>query len=507
MKEKNVKEYLESLNKISKLFTEELEFKTVMYKALVLLSKETGMQRGMISIYRRDLQEIHADITYGIPDKNTAIFYRLGEGITGKVVETGRPIAIPHLDKEPLFLDRSGARQKLKRSELAFICVPITYGNDVVGALSVDRTAERADLKIEVKFLETVSNVLASRVYLRRIKDENIKLKEAVSRHSLKGPIVGNSDAMREIAYLISQVADSDSTVLVTGETGTGKGLIALDLHQRSPRKDMPFIKINCGAIPENLIEMELFGHEKGAFTGAVGKKTGKFEVASGGTIFLDEIGELPLASQVKLLRVLEDKKLERVGGTKTISVNVRVIAATNRNLEDEITAGNFRPDLYYRLNVFPIHVPPLRERGADIILLADYFVRKLSEQLNKKISRIDSSALDMLITYHWPGNVRELQNCIERAILMAKEDVLYGYILPPSLQQCEKSSYSTSKDNFKLLVKSYETSLIIDALKEAKGNQTAATKLLGTTKRIIQYKIKQYGIDYKKYAGKNTVQ
>ncbi|CAN2041211.1 Nitrogen fixation protein VnfA [Candidatus Magnetomoraceae bacterium gMMP-15] len=507
MKEKNVKEYLESLNKISKLFTEELEFKTVMYKALVLLSKETGMQRGMISIYRRDLQEIHADITYGIPDKNTAIFYRLGEGITGKVVETGRPIAIPHLDKEPLFLDRSGARQKLKRSELAFICVPITYGNDVVGALSVDRAAERADLKIEVKFLETVSNVLASRVYLRRIKDENIKLKEAVSRHSLKGPIVGNSDAMREIAYLISQVADSDSTVLVTGETGTGKGLIALDLHQRSPRKDMPFIKINCGAIPENLIEMELFGHEKGAFTGAVGKKTGKFEVASGGTIFLDEIGELPLASQVKLLRVLEDKKLERVGGTKTISVNVRVIAATNRNLEDEITAGNFRPDLYYRLNVFPIHVPPLRERGADIILLADYFVRKLSEQLNKKISRIDSSALDMLITYHWPGNVRELQNCIERAILMAKEDVLYGYILPPSLQQCEKSSYSTSKDNFKLLVKSYETSLIIDALKEAKGNQTAATKLLGTTKRIIQYKIKQYGIDYKKYAGKNTVQ
>jgi len=493
--------YLDTLHNISSLLTQNYEFETVMYKALVLLSEGTGMKRGMISIYRRDLQEIHVEITYGIPNRKTAIYYRLGEGITGKVVEEGRPIAIPVLDQAPMFLDRSGARQELNRSDLAFICVPIIFGTEVVGALSVDRAAKEAKLSTEVPFLETVSNMLASRVSLRRVKDENIKLKQAIDRHSPTGTIVGNSEAMREVAYLISQVADTNSSVLITGETGTGKGLIASEIHNRSSRKNMPFIKINCGAIPENLIEMELFGHEKGAFTGAIGQKNGKFEIADKGTIFLDEIGELPLASQVKLLRVLEDKKLERVGGTKTIDVDVRVITATNRDLEQEIKNGNFRSDLYYRLNVFPIHVPPLRERGADIILLADFFVHQLSIQVNKKIIRIDSTALDMLITYHWPGNVRELQNCLERAILMAKDEVVYGYLLPPSLQAKGKKHEGEVRDCFKTLVKSYEISLIVDALKEAKGKQSDAAKSLGTTNRIIQYKINQYGIDYKKYS------
>ncbi|MBF0450504.1 MAG: sigma 54-interacting transcriptional regulator [Candidatus Magnetomorum sp.] len=492
--------YLKTINKVSALFTQNPDFEQVMYKTLVLLSKETGMQRGMISINRRDLQEIHVEITYGIPtDRNSPIFYRLGEGITGKVVETGRPIAIPKLDQEPLFLDRSGARTQMNRSDLAFICVPIIYGKDIVGALSVDRTAHNADLETEVPFLETISNILASRVHLRRIKDENIRLREAIERQP-SGTIIGNSDAMRELAYLIAQVADSDATVLITGETGTGKGLTASEIHRRSTRKKGPFLKINCGAIPENLIEMELFGHEKGAFTGAVGKKIGKFELANRGTIFLDEIGELPLASQVKLLRVLEDKKVERVGGTQTINVDVRVLTATNRNLENEIDSGNFRADLYYRLNVFPIHVPPLRERGADIILLADFFVHHLSNQLKRTINRIDSSALDLLISYHWPGNVRELQNCIERAILMSKDNVIYGYLLPASLQRTGTLTTRRGKDSFKMLVQSYETTLIIDALKEAKGNQTQAATILGTTKRVIQYKIQQYGIDYRKF-------
>jgi len=492
--------YLKTIHKISELYTKNSDFEQIMFQTLVLLSEESGMQRGMISINRRDLQEIHVEITYGIPtDRNSPIFYRLGEGITGKVVESGRPIAIPTLDQEPLFLDRSGARTKLNRSDLAFICVPIIYGKEVVGALSVDRAAHSADLETEVPFLETVSNILASRVHLRRIKDENIRLREAVERKPSEN-IVGNSDAMRELAYLIAQVADSDATVLITGETGTGKGLAASEIHKRSSRKKRPFLKINCGAIPENLIEMELFGHEKGAFTGAIGKKVGKFELANHGTVFLDEIGELPLASQVKLLRVLEDKKLERVGGTHTIDVDVRVITATNRNLENEIDAGNFRADLYYRLNVFPIHVPPLRDRGADILLLADYFVKQLSTQLKRNVKRIDSSALDLLLSYHWPGNVRELQNCIERAILMADSGVLYGYLLPASLQKKDTTS-KRSKDGFKMLVRSYETSLIIDALKEAKGNQTRAANILSTTKRVIQYKIQQYGIDYRKFS------
>ena len=492
--------YLKTINKISSLFTHNPDFEKVMYQTLVLLSEETGMQRGMISINRRDLQEIHVEITYGIPtDRNSPIFYRLGEGITGKVVETGRPIAIPKLDQAPLFLDRSGARTKMNRSDLAFICVPIIYEKNIIGALSVDRAARSVDLETEVPFLETVSNILASRVYLRRIKDENIRLREAIERQPTGG-IIGNSDTIRELSYLIAQVADSDATVLITGETGTGKGLTAQEIHRRSSRKKGPFIKINCGAIPENLIEMELFGHEKGAFTGAIAKKIGKFELANGGTIFLDEIGELPLASQVKLLRVLEDKKMEHVGGTRTINVDVRVLTATNRNLENEIESGNFRSDLYYRLNVFPIHVPPLRERGADIILLADHFVQQLNSQLKRNINRIDSSALDLLISYHWPGNVRELQNCIERAMLMSKDDVLYGYLLPASLQRKIQPTAKRGKDTFKMLVQSYETSLIIDALKDAKGNQTKAANILGTTKRVIQYKIQQYGIDYRKF-------
>jgi Nif-specific regulatory protein len=227
---------------------------------------------------------------------------------------------------------------------------------------------------------------------------------------------------MREVAYLIAQVADTDSTVLITGETGTGKGLVASEIHYMSRRSNEPFIKVNCGAIPESLMESELFGHERGAFTGAIERKIGKFEIAHNGTIFLDEIGEIPLALQVKLLRVLEDKRFERIGGNKTIYSNVRVIAATNRNLEKEIKDNNFRADLYYRLNVFPIHLPPLRERGSDIILLADFFVQNISKQLKKSIKGIDNSVVEILLSYNWPGNVRELQNCIERAILMNRD-------------------------------------------------------------------------------------
>ncbi len=494
--------YFETLNEISTLLNENIEFNTLMSKVLEILANKLGMQRGIISIYRQDLEEIHVDVTYGIPEKKDKIFYRLGEGITGKVVATGRPIAIPHLDNEPLFLDRSGARKEFDRSELAFICVPIKYGYEIVGALSVDRVAEEADLKIEVVFLQIVANILASKVYIRRIQEDNYKLKETIKRHSPIGTIVGNSEIMREVAYLIAQVADTDSTVLITGETGTGKGLVASEIHYMSRRSNEPFIKVNCGAIPENLMESELFGHERGAFTGAIERKIGKFETANNGTIFLDEIGEIPPALQVKLLRVLEDKRFERIGGNKTIYSNVRVIAATNRNLEKEIKDNNFRADLYYRLNVFPIHLPPLRERGSDIILLADFFVQNISKQLKKSIKGIDNSVMELLLSYNWPGNVRELQNCIERAILMNRDGIIKPLDLPPSLQAGEISFDKKYKGNFDSLVSSYEKALIIDALRECKGNQTKASEILGTTKRIIQYKIKKYGINYQKFRG-----
>jgi len=495
--------YFRAIEKISRLLTEGDEFKTTMYSILVRLARQTGMKRGMISLYRRDLEEIHVDITYGIPERQSPIYYRLGEGITGQVVATGRPVAIPRLDKEPLFLDRSGARREIDRSTLAFICVPIKYAGETVGALSVDRAAKGENLKAEVSFLEIVANMLAPRVHARRVQEENVKLREAIDRHGPLGTIVGNAKSMRLVAEQINQVADSQSTVLITGETGTGKGLVAEEIHYRSRRREEPLVRINCGAIPENLVESELFGHQKGAFTGAVEQRIGKFEMAGKGTIFLDEIGELPLASQVKLLRVLEDREFERVGGGETIHTEARVIAATNRDLEKEVANGQFRSDLYYRLSVFPIHLPPLRERGADIILLADYFVQQLGEKLGKKITRIDSSALDLLISYHWPGNVRELQNCLERAVLLAADGIIHGYLLPPSLQAGGNSeSPPAARDNFQKMVQAYETSLIIDALKKAKGNQTKAAMVLGTSKRVIQYKISQYHIDYRKYSG-----
>lgn len=498
--------YFTALAKIAQLLAGESDFQSTMETILVRLARLTGMKRGMISLYRRDLEQVHVDITYGIPDTSEPIFYRLGEGITGRVVASGRPIAIPRLDQEPLFLDRSGARREIDRSTLAFLCVPMKFAGQTVGALSVDRAAKGADMQSEIAFLEVVANLLAPRVHARRIQEENARLREAIGRHGPMGTVVGNANSMRLVAEQINQVAQTLTTVLITGETGTGKGLVASEIHYRSSRREQPITRLDCGAIPENLVESEIFGHQKGAFTGAIENRIGKFELARGGTIFLDEIGELPLASQVKLLRVLEEGEFERVGGAKTIKTNARVVIATNRDLEKEVAAGRFRSDLFYRLSVFPIHLPPLRERGADIILLADFFVQKLGEKMGCKISRIDSSALDMLIAYHWPGNVRELQNCLERAMVLATDGIIHGYQLPPSLQVAtvgdENDSAGETGATFQSMVKAYETTLIVEALKKTRGNQTKAAKLLGTTKRVIQYKIVNHGINYKKYSG-----
>jgi Nif-specific regulatory protein len=309
---------------------------------------------------------------------------------------------------------------------------------------------------------------------------------------------------MRALSHSISKVADSSTSVLVTGETGTGKEVVAKEIHERSPRKSAPLVKVNCGAIPENLIESELFGHEKGAFTGAVSQRKGRFEMARGGTIFLDELGELPPNAQVKLLRVLQEREFERVGGHETIKINVRVVAATNRSLEEEVQQGNFRADLYYRLNVFPIHVPSLKERGADIMLLADHFVSKFSEELGKAVTRIDTPAIDMMMAYHWPGNVRELENTVERAVLLSEDGVIHGHHLPPSLQMKKGEVMGTEKGKFETLVANYERQLIVEALKESWGNQTEAARVLGTTKRVVQYKIQKLNIDYRRYSRSN---
>ena len=311
--------------------------------------------------------------------------------------------------------------------------------------------------------------------------------------------LVGNSGPMRQVQEQLQQVAPSATTVLLRGESGTGKELLAHEIHYNSPRARRPFIKVSCAALPESLIESELFGYEKGAFTGAHARKKGRFELAEGGTLFLDEIGDVHLPTQVKLLRVLQEREFERLGGTDTIKVNVRLIAATNKDVEQAIAQETFREDLFYRLNVFTIFVPPLRERKPDVLLLADYFLERFAAEHGRTIKRISTPAIDMLTVYHWPGNARELQNVIERAVLVCDGQVIHAHHLPPTLQTAEASGTVTDLSLVES-VDAYEKDLILDALKTSRGNRTKAARLLHSTERIISYKVRKYRIDCRRF-------
>jgi Nif-specific regulatory protein len=304
---------------------------------------------------------------------------------------------------------------------------------------------------------------------------------------------------MREVFQMISQVCRSNATVLIRGESGTGKELVANAIHFNSPRATHAFVKVNCAALPVTLIESELFGHEKGAFTGAIKQKRGKFELANKGTIFLDEIGSIGLDVQANLLRVLQEKEFERVGGTQTIKADVRIIAATSKNLEQAVEDETFRGDLYYRLNVFPIYLPPMRERKTDILLLADHFLENYAQENKKDIRRFSTPAIDMLMQYHWPGNVRELENCIERAVLLCEGGVIRSYHLPPTLQTGEQSDTVPTR-SLDEAVTSLEKEMIIDALKNTRGNMAMAAELLQTTVRKFVYKVKKHGVDFRQY-------
>ncbi len=333
----------------------------------------------------------------------------------------------------------------------------------------------------------------------QRLLIENANLRGRISAEYGFPKLIGNSHAMRSVYEQVAQVAPVETTILIRGESGTGKELIAEAIHGQSTRLDRPFIRVNCAAIPETLIESEFFGHERGAFTGAISRKKGRFEMADGGTLFLDEIGELTTATQAKLLRVLQEQTFERVGGTEPIRVNVRIVTATNADLEAMISEGSFREDLYYRLNVFSIYLPALRERKTDILLLADHFLFKYARKHSKIVQRISTPAIDALMRYHWPGNVRELENVIERSVLVCQDQVIHGYHLPPTLQTAETSNTLTQL-SFTESVSLHEKELIIEALKATRGNRARAARLLQVTERIISYKIRNLGIDVDRY-------
>ncbi len=495
------------LFEISRILDRSLDLDQIISPVLEAIAEHMDMHRGTVTLLNRQTGEIRISAAYGLTGKEQARGrYKLGEGITGRVVQTGRPMIVPDISAEPEFLDKTGARSG--DTSTAFICVPIKIDQDTCGALSSDRLfGGDIALDEDVRLLTIIGSMIARAVELRRdgeearkaLAEENSRLQAALRESFQPKNMIGSTRAMKQVYDLLHQVAPSEATVLIRGESGTGKELIANDLHYNSPRSGKNFIKVNCAALPEGVIESELFGHEEGAFTGAVRTRKGRFEMADGGTIFLDEIGDISPLIQVKLLRVLQEREIERVGGSKTIPVDVRIIAATNRPLEEEIADGLFREDLFYRLNVFPVHLPPLRERRGDIMLLADHFVEKYSRKNRKIVKRISSSAIDLLSSYHWPGNVRELENCIERAVLLSTDEVIHAYHMPPSLQSAESSNTALATTLPEALDK-LEDELIRDALKSSRGNRADAARHLGISERIMGLRVDKFGINPKKY-------
>ncbi len=470
---------------------------------------ETGTIRGSIALVNEDDGTIVVQAAEG-PVRAGAhtASYGPGEGIPGRVVESGRAVVVPRISQEPSFLFRVTPRAELRERELSHVCAPLLVQGRAVGTLDVDLPFEPGrDYEVTLQFFQVVATMVAQSVALRRrvdseqrrLADENVHLRQELKERYDFSNIIGTSGPMRQVYQAIEQVARTGTTVILRGESGTGKELVAHAIHYNSPRANGPFVKVSCAALPETLIESELFGYEKGAFTGAHQTKKGRFELAAGGTLFLDEIGELSLATQVKLLRVLQEHEFERLGGTQPIRADVRLITATHRALERAIEEGTFRSDLYYRLNVFPIAIPPLRERKPDIVQLADHFLEKFAREHHKTIKRIATPAIDMLMSYHWPGNVRELINALERAVVVCDGQVIHAHHLPPTLQTAEASGTMTVV-SLGDAVEAYEKDLIQDALKSTRGIRAKAARLLHTTDRVLNYKIEKYGIDYQRF-------
>lgn len=500
---------LQLLYHISCLLDTSLDLRNIVSPVLEAMAQYMDMNYGTLALLNRKTGDILIEAAHGLsPQQTRRARYKLGEGVTGQVILTGEPAIIARKSESPILLDKT---KRGKAADTSFVCVPIKIGQEVVGALSVDTPHKpKEDLSEDARLLSIVCSLIAQAVKLRRaaqeerekLEEENARLKHALRERFRPTNIIGTSHEMQAVYDKIAQVSKSNATVLILGETGTGKELVAQAIHYNSDRSDKPFVKAHCAALPEGVIESELFGHVRGAFTGAVADRKGRFELANGGTLFLDEIGDISPAIQIKLLRVLQEREFERIGDTRTIKVNVRLVAATHRNLQEMVAQGKFREDLYYRLNVFPIYVPPLRKRRSDIVLLADFFLQRYAKEQQKPVRRLSSAVIDMLMSYHWPGNVRELENCIERAVLVAEGDVIHPYHLPPTLQTAEVGGafYSGSLSE---RVAAFERDLIVDALKSSRGNVAAAARTLQSTQRILGYKIRQYQIEAKKYSTK----
>ena len=474
-----------------------------------LMAEHLTAERIILTVLNRESSHIIIEGSYGIAEneKKNAV-YQIGQGIIGQVIQDGLTIMIPKIAMSDDFLNLTNAPTAIDGVDVSFICTPIRYKDENIGTLSFHKVYKGAvSFDYDVRLLKIVGSMIGRTMRRRQeyaeemeqLRIENINLRGELRNRIMPEKIKGNSGKMNEVFSLIESVATTDATVLIRGESGVGKELVADAIHYNSLRKGKPFIKVNCAALPESLIESELFGHEKGSFTGATLQRIGRFEAANGGTIFLDEFGDIPASTQVKLLRVLQEREIERVGSTKPIKVDVRILCATNRNLEDLIQKDQFREDLYYRINVFPVYIPALRERINDIPVLTDFFIDKFNKRHGKNIKRITASAIDTLMVYHWPGNIRELENCIERACILSTDQVIRTHNLPASLQTAA-STETMQSGTLDIIISKMEKQIILDALISCKGNCAKASDHLGITERMMGIRIKKYDIDARRF-------
>jgi Nif-specific regulatory protein len=507
------------LREIARLMGKSLNPDRVIREMLHLMSEWLGLNRGRVLLANPTGESLAIAYAYGLTQSEIENGkFKAGEGLTGRVFSSGQVCVVQDIDQDPDYLYRTVERSRLPTETVAFIALPIQQENKTIGVLAVQRLRSRQRaLNDDIEILKTLATLIAQVLRIHEeverrtasLQAENQTLRQQLQRYDGQHGILGNSPPMLTCLSQIDRLGPTDISVLILGESGTGKEVFARALHNTSARKNAPFVKVNCAAIPESLFESEMFGYEKGAFTGASSAQQGRFEQAQGGTLFLDEVGEIPLAQQSKLLRVLQDRTVTRVGGRKETTLNIRVLAATNRNLSKEVTQGHFRLDLFYRLSVVSMKLPALRERGSDIALLISHYLHQAALTYQRNI-RLNAQAFDMLCAYDWPGNIRQLQNLMTRLVLMSpreeidcedirshlQEEVILKpadtFSAPPVQASNAVADGALTRTYFE--VNSHDNTTLMDALNTAKGNKSKAAQALGLTRRQFIYRLEKLG-------------
>jgi Nif-specific regulatory protein len=483
--------------------------KDVLYQILEMMAKYIGMERGTITLLNKGSSEINIEEAYGLSKVEKARGkYKVGEGIIGKVVKSGMSVYIPRISDEPQFLDKTKSRNQIDKEDVSFLCIPIKHESEVIGTLSVDRVFNNnLSFEEDIRLITIIGGMIAQALKARqeeleeveRLKEENERLQSELQMKFNPATMIGNGQAMQAVYNLISKVAPTTANVLITGESGVGKELVAKSIHFNSQRASKKLEEMNCAGLSEAVIEIELFGQVSKDSDGNKKITKGIFERVHEGSVFLTNLEDVSLNLQSKLLQLIQDKKLTRVGSKEKIEVDIRLIAATHKNIERLLEEGKIVEELYYLFNVFPIHIPPLRERKSDIPQLIDHFIEKFNKEHGLKVKRISTSAIDMIVSYHWPGNVRELENCLERACILGNTGVIYGFHLPPTLQTPE-SSGAPERGPLQSVLAKVEKELIQDNLKLSKGDIGIAADNLGLTQQQIEIRIAKYNISPKRY-------